>query len=104
MRFAPSVRRRLRWIGLATLIALVVYPVSLGPASYFVWRDATPRMPFAPMYHAFYRPLWAVANPLGLAGPLWDYEDYCIRLAAHHDGNDIGPVITPPEPRDDLPE
>jgi hypothetical protein len=39
-----------------------------------------------------------------VAGPLWDYEDYCIRLAAHHDGNDIGPVITPPEPRDDLPE
>ena len=104
MRFAASVRRRLRWTALATIAALILYPISLGPAAYLPWRDVTPTSPFAAMYHAFYRPLWAVSNRAGFAGLLWDYENYCIHLAAHHDGDDIELIITGPEPRDDLPE
>lgn len=101
---SPIVRRRVRWAVFATLLAIVLYPLSLGPASYFMFRDATPRVPFAAIYRAFYAPLWAVANGLGHAGPLVDYENYYIRLAIHHDGRDVLPVLIPPFPREDLPK
>jgi hypothetical protein len=101
---SQSFRRRLRCTVIATLAAILLYPISLGPAAYVVFRDATPRTPFADIYRTFYRPLWAAANGLCCAGPLWDYENYCIHLAAHHDGRDIQVMIIPPEPRPDLPE
>ncbi len=104
MRLAASIRRRLRWIALATLFLIVLYPVSLGPTSYLLFRDATPRVPFAAIYHTSYRPLWAIAKVTGLAGRLEEYQDYGILLAAQHDGRDTPPLIIPPYPRDDLPE
>jgi len=104
MRFAASVRRRLRWIAIAALVALVSYPLSLGPVSYLMFRDATPVDPFAPILEALYRPLWVIADMTGFAGHVSDYQDYFITLAAHHDGRDNPPPIIPPYPRDDLPE
>ena len=104
MRLAASVRRQLRWIALATLLLILLYPVSLGPTSYLLFRDATPRVPFAAIYHRFYRPLWAIGEVAGFADLLSDYQDSCILLAAHHDGRDTPPLIIPPSLRDDLPE
>lgn len=103
MILLQTVRRRLLWTAIVTVLALVLYPISLGPTSYVLFRDATPRVPFAAIYHAFYAPLWAAANRVGFAGPLWDYQNYCVLLAAHHDGRDVGVTIIPPEPRDGVP-
>jgi len=96
--------RKKRWAAAVAAWLVLIYPLSLGPAKYLLFRDFTPALPFASIFRAVYAPLEALVRGTRLEPELDRYEGWWARLAAVHDGRDEPPLLIPPYPRPDLPE
>lgn len=76
----PPIYKRKRWIVLAVVAFILWYPVSFGPAAYFVSRNWLPR----PTAEVIFAPIILVAKDHDAFAFYREYVNWCDDLGKQH--------------------